>query len=247
MLESVQLFVSFCVQIVAHPNFCKKTRMKHLIVEQNQPVTLVGGGELSAADLKMARAVAPFVVAADSGADQALAQGVVPDLAIGDFDSISDTTRARLGAERLFHIAEQDSTDFDKALRHIRAPLVVAVGFLGARLDHQLAALHTLMQPHPSPCVLVGAHEILLHLQGALDVPCETGEPVSLFPLQEVTGRSTGLTWPLDGLTFHPMRQIGTSNQAEGPIRLITDGPGMIVVLQKRHLAPVMAQLRAAL
>ncbi|SCZ53476.1 thiamine diphosphokinase [Epibacterium ulvae] len=217
--------------------------MTQLIVEQAGPVTLVGGGALQAEDLRVAQTLAPYVVAADSGADQALAQGVRPDLTIGDLDSISAEARVRLGAAGLCHIGEQDSTDFDKALRAISAPVVLAVGFLGARLDHQLAVLHSLVQPGRSPCILIGAHEIVFHLTHRLEVSCAPEEPVSLFSLTGVQGRSTGLRWPIDGLTFHPMQQIGTSNKAQGPITLEADGPGMLVMLQKSHLKTVMAQV----
>ena len=41
-----------------------------------------------------------------------------------------DAARAAIPAERLHRIAEQDSTDFEKCLRNIRAPLVVGIALL---------------------------------------------------------------------------------------------------------------------
>jgi thiamine pyrophosphokinase len=67
-----------------------------------------------------------------------------PQAVIGDLDSISQSTGR--GCGDIFHeVSEQDSTDFDKALRHLDVPLVLAVGFTGARLDHELAVFHTLV------------------------------------------------------------------------------------------------------
>ncbi|MBT8152333.1 thiamine diphosphokinase [Epibacterium ulvae] len=219
--------------------------MKKLIVDAREPITLVGGGALEKEDLEAAIAMAARVVAADSGADSAMNYGVTPDVVVGDFDSISDDAKARLGNARLLHVQEQDTTDFDKALRSVAAPVVIAVGFLGARIDHQLAALHVLMQEDRCPCILVGAQEILFHLRGTVEVPTARGEVVSLFPMQPVEGRSDGLEWPIEGLRFDPMQQIGTSNRATGPVRLEALGCGLIVILEKHHLKDVMVQLAA--
>ncbi len=214
--------------------------MAMLIVEQDQAVTLLGGGAVDSEDLRLALGLAPRFVAVDGGANMALELGVKPEAVVGDFDSISDGARAALGQARMVHIAEQDTTDFDKALRHINAPLVIGVGFLGARIDHQLAALNVLAQPHPSPCILVGEHEVLFHLRRPIALDMAAGDVVSLYPLQRVQARSTGLEWPIDALTFDPISQIGTSNRALGPISLTPAGQGLMVMLPKHYLKPLV-------
>ncbi len=224
---------------------------KTLIFEQ--PVTLIGGGAACEDDLRMALNCAPRLVAADGGADQALAFGCVPEVVIGDLDSLSAAARARFsrGMEQnqpaaissLLHIPEQDTTDFDKALRTISAPFALAVGFLGARLDHQLAALHVLVQDHPTPCILLGEHEIVIHLDRPIALSLEVNQPVSLFPLAQVQGRSTGFEWPIDGLDLSPMQSIGTSNRAcASDITLEADGPGLLALLPRSCLSQVIAQ-----
>ena len=55
----------------------------------------------------------------------------MPQAVIGDFDSLSDLGRAAIPATRQHVIPEQDTTDFDKALRSIRAPFVLGLGFSG--------------------------------------------------------------------------------------------------------------------
>ena len=127
--------------------------MNHLIVDSLDAVTLVAGGPVAAQDLRLSLKRAPYLVAADGGADQALALGEVPRAVIGDFDSISDAAQIRLGPAALFPIREQETTDFAKALRSIRAPFVLALGALGGRVDHELAVLNTLITA-PMPCVL---------------------------------------------------------------------------------------------
>lgn len=214
-------------------------------IQTSQPVTLIGGGDLSPGDLALALSHAPVLVAADGGAGAALRAGHVPDAVYGDFDSLSQTDRAAIPPERLHPIAEQDSTDFDKALRHVAAPLILAVGFLGARVDHQLAVLHSLAGPAASRCILIGAHEVIIALPPRIALPFAPGDVVSLFPMRPVQGRSTGLEWPIDGLQFAPGHQIGTSNRALGPVQLDTDGPGLLLIAPRRALDDIIQRLPA--
>ncbi|MFV1440915.1 MULTISPECIES: thiamine diphosphokinase [unclassified Phaeobacter] len=219
--------------------------MKELIVERFEPVTLVGAGAVDPGDLEAALALAPVLVAADGGAAHALAAGHRPVAVIGDLDSLSADVQAQLAPGTLHHVAEQTTTDFDKALRAISAPVVLGVGFLGGRIDHQLAGFNTLMQPHPSPCVLLGPQEVVFHLRGEIALPLVAGEVVSLFPMQRVSGWSEGLEWPIEGLQLDPMARVGTSNRATGPVRIRADGPGLLVILPRARLGVVVGALAA--
>ncbi|WPZ30444.1 thiamine diphosphokinase [Sulfitobacter sp. OXR-159] len=213
------------------------------IVRDHKPVTLLGGGEVFGGDIGAALTLAPTCVAADSGAALALAAGVELAAVIGDFDSAPAEVLARIPSERCHRIAEQESTDFDKALTRIDAPLVLGVGFTGARLDHQLAAFNTLATYPDRPCILLGAHEIVLLAPPRITLPTEAGDVVSLMPLAPVMGRSRGLEWPIDGLDFAPGGRVGTSNRALGPVALEMDGPDMLLILPRRLMAPLAAQL----
>ncbi|MFG6582360.1 thiamine diphosphokinase [Sulfitobacter sp. 1A12779] len=218
------------------------TTSEHIVREEG-PVTLLGGGEVFAGDIEAALALAPTCVAADSGAAVGVAAGVELAAVIGDLDSAPPEVLAQIPAARRHRIAEQESTDFDKALTRIDAPLVLGVGFTGARLDHQLAAFNALAtHPHRS-CILLGAHEIVLLAPPRITLPTAAGDVVSLMPLAPVTGRSQGLEWPIDGLDFAPGGRTGTSNRALGPVTLEIDGPDMLLILPRRLMAPLAAQL----
>ena len=217
--------------------------MNRSIVHSSDPIALVGGGHLSANDIEEVLKFAPRLVAVDGGLDQALAAGVTPDCVIGDMDSASASALSQLREDQKHPVIEQDSTDFDKALRHIEAPVVVAVGFCGGRIDHQLAALHTLVLHADRPCVLIGEVEIIFVAQPVMELPTQAGDVVSLFPLVPVSGRSTGLEWPIDGLAFNPARKVGTSNRAQGKVELYADAPGLLVMLPRRLIQPVVSAL----
>ncbi|MCA8883328.1 MAG: thiamine diphosphokinase [Rhodobacteraceae bacterium] len=210
------------------------------------PVTLAGGGKLRARDLTDCLARAPHLVAADGGADAALALGHRPEAVIGDMDSLSPEGRAVLGQAVLHQIAEQDSTDFEKCLTRIVAPLVLAAGFMGRRMDHALAVLNTLARHPHRRCVLVGKTDIALLMPPRIDLPLHPGTRVSLFPLVAMGGRSRGLEWPLDGIGFAPAGPVGTSNRAAGPVRLEFDTPGMLLFLPRDCLDLLLEALKAA-
>ncbi|MEM9754965.1 MAG: thiamine diphosphokinase [Pseudomonadota bacterium] len=212
------------------------------IVHSATLVTLLGAGALDPADLDFALARAPTLVAADGGADAALAAGHMPVAAIGDFDSLSDDARMRLGPDRLHRISEQDSTDFHKALHAIAAPGVLAVGFSGRRVDHELAAFHTLAREIGPACVMIGPHDAVAAVRRPLRLAVGAGTRVSLFPMQPVTGRSSGLRWPIEGISFAPTGRIGTSNVAvDDVVELTLDGPGMLVIVPRAQAAALIA------
>ncbi|WP_299656750.1 thiamine diphosphokinase [uncultured Tateyamaria sp.] len=211
------------------------------IVHSSKPVALYGAGAASLADVEEVQSLSGQCVAADGGARLATEAGIELDAVIGDFDSISADILAQIPAERHHRVAEQDSTDFDKALRHIDAPVVLAAGFLGGRLDHQLACLHALARHAHRPCVLVGAEEIVTLCPPEVHLRTRRGDVVSLFPLAAVEGTSTGLRWCIDGLAFDPVTTIGTSNEATGPVTLTMSGPDMIVIAP-RHCLTALTQ-----
>ncbi|QBF32748.1 thiamine diphosphokinase [Thalassococcus sp. S3] len=217
--------------------------MIRAIVNSRETVTLVGGGEAAPDDVLDALIYGRRLVAADGGARLALQAGHVPEAVIGDFDSISAEDRAAIPPERFFQINEQDSTDFDKALRNVSAPLVLAVGFLGARVDHQLAAFHTLVRHPDRPCILVGTEDVTILAPPCLTVDLSAGDIVSLFPMGEVGGRSEGLQWPIDELRFAPDDRIGTSNRATGKVTLSFDTPRMLLILPRARLPQLIEAL----
>lgn len=213
------------------------------IVHDDFPIILVGGAQATPQDLQKALTLGRRCVAADGGAGQALRAGMELDAVIGDFDSITAEDLAAIPAARQHRVAEQDSTDFEKALSRIEAPVTLGVGFTGGRIDHQLAVCHGLLALAAKPCVLLAGDEILLLAPPSLSLPTIAGDVVSLFPLVQVSGISSGLRWPIEGLSFVPGGQIGTSNQATGPSRIEMHAPGMLLILPARLTQPVVSAL----
>jgi len=208
------------------------------------PVGLVGGGGLDAATVEILRERVDFFVGADGGGDALLANGLIPEAVIGDLDSLSVTARRAIPPGRIHLVEEQDSTDFDKAVRSVDAPLILAAGFSGARLDHELAALHVLVCYPDRPVIVIGAQDLTVHVPARLVLRLTPGQRLSLFPLDGVRVRAEGLKWSFETLDLHPARRIGTSNAVlSGDVALFTDRPGLLLIVPREELDAVIVGL----
>ncbi|MEL7027193.1 MAG: thiamine diphosphokinase [Pseudomonadota bacterium] len=212
------------------------------LVRSDRPVLLIGPVSVEREVFLDRLTPETLVVAADGGADQALSMGVVPDFVIGDFDSYSGD--ARIPNDRRYPVAEQDSTDFEKCLARIEAPLVLAMGFLGRRIDHGLAVMSVLARFPAGTCILVSHDDVVVHCPNRIELDLAAETRVSLFPMAAVRGWSTGLNWPIEGIDFAPNGAIGTSNHATGPIQITMEGPGMLLILPPHALPKLEAALQ---
>ena len=216
------------------------------IVSENEPITIVGGAHFSQGLLLESLARAPVVYAADGGANLCMQYGCQPKQVIGDLDSISPSLRSEMDPSRIIHVAEQDTTDFEKLLIRVDAPFMLAIGFMGGRIDHQMAVQTVLMAYAHRKIICVGDEDVMFVSPPEIELPLDAGTRVSLYPMAPVRVRSTGLYWSTDGLSFAPDGQIGTSNQAMGPVTLLPSAPRMLVVLPKNCLDIAIDAVQAA-
>nr|WP_216670985.1 thiamine diphosphokinase [Mangrovicoccus sp. HB161399] len=216
------------------------------MIRTQSAVTLVGGGPVAPEEIAAALSHAPVLVAADGGAGAALEAGHMPLAVIGDFDSLDAGVHAAIPADRLHHVAEQDSTDFHKCLARIEAPLVLAVGFAAGRMDHLLAVFNVMARLPKRRALVIGPEDVCLLAPPRLALDLDPGTPVSLFPMGRVTAESRGLHWPLDGLAFAPDGQSATSNRALGHVMIAPHAPKLLLMLPLTALPPLLDALEDA-
>jgi thiamine pyrophosphokinase len=225
------------------------------VQERAQPIlpfdgllVIVGGGTVDHELLRNLYVSGARLVGADGGADEIVRAGLAPEAIIGDFDSLSNPD-GWLGRTQLLRIAEQDTTDFEKALYSTRAPVTVAMGMTGKRLDHTLAALDTLARhARGRNVILVDEDDVAAALTGSFDFEVAEGERVSVHPLGTVKfKRSFGLKYPLDGLKLALGERTGTSNAATNGLFRIEVEPRSrapwLLVLQKSNVLRLVAAL----
>lgn len=211
-------------------------------------LVIVGGGALDVHLLHRLSAAGAHLVGADGGGDVIRAAGLLPEAIIGDFDSLADAADwdART---RLVRLAEQETTDFEKALYSTTAPVTIALGMTGKRFDHTLAALDAVTR-HAGRrhLILVDEFDIALALAGPFDFTVEPGARVSVHPLTATCfAHSAGLKYPLDGLLLAPGRRTGTSNEAATAdfsiIPVAGDTGVWLLILERRWLDALIARL----
>ena len=182
----------------------------------------------------------PKVIAADAGAATALAFGLKPDVVIGDFDSLEQSTLAQLREWRITietYPRDKDMTDGQLAIERalsMNPSELLLLGFLGGpRLDQWLANILLLTRVPARATILDESNEwVLLHAHENLHWTAEEAEIVSLIPLSsEVSGITThGLRWQLDGATLRLGDTRGVSNEpSQGEVGVVI-GDGLLVV-----------------
>ncbi len=204
----------------------------------DRPLAIVGGGTVDGVLLRELAEKNVALVGADGGADTIGAAGLLPVAIIGDLDSLAD----RAGWEsrtRVIQIPEQITTDFQKALYSTEAPVTLALGMTGKRLDHTLAALSAVLQYAPSRrLMLVDEVDVALAVTGTIEFEAGPRERVSIHPLLPVRfRRSSGLFYPMDGLLLEPGGLIGTSNEGTGgPVEIEPedDTPWLLILSKER-------------
>jgi len=117
--------------------------MKYVIV-------CAGGPENEIADFARYREEETIFIGADRGALYLLERGIIPNEAVGDFDSVSQdeyTTIIEAVEKVGQYRSEKDETDTELAVERAlsyRPEQVILTGVTGGRLDHTEAALHLL-------------------------------------------------------------------------------------------------------
>ena len=61
--------------------------------------------------------------------------------------------------------------------------------------------------------------------------------------MDEVTGASEGLLYPIDGITFSPATRVGTSNEVTGFVKLTFNARVMLVILPRDALPILLKAL----
>lgn len=174
------------------------------------------------------------LVCCDGAYRKARALGRMPDLVVGDGDSLSAADRAALG-ERFVSIAEQETNDLDKAFRTAVARFggagIVILGAGGLREDHFLGNVFRLpgfARAAPDVAMVTDAGTFTV-VTGARRYACRPGEAVSVFaPDPAARATSEGLEWPLDGVSLAELWR-GTLNRTTGTsFRLACDRPLLV-------------------
>jgi|TARA_B100000959_G_scaffold270122_1_gene316614 thiamine pyrophosphokinase len=184
---------------------------------------------------------ADLVVAVNGGAEHATLLGLVPDLVVGDLDSISVEALAVLAQSESAveqHPTDKDETDLELALASVAALGVTSVTIVttaAGRPDHALANLLIAASDRWAELdvnLLVDSSRAWV-VRHQLEFSAPIGSVVSLISVGgPATGISTsGLRWPLSDESLGPDVGRGVSNEVSQPGVKVTVGGGTLLVI----------------
>jgi thiamine pyrophosphokinase len=183
-----------------------------------------------------------LVIATDGAARYAMQHAIKLDAIVGDMDSLTQDATDFYSAQgtQIIPVVEQNSNDFEKALRYIASTgndaNVCVFGIHGRRTDHVLANF-SVLQRHTNDFENIVAydetlvHQFLTTSKNAITLDLPLGTIVSLTPMPKAVGVTTsGLFYPLENATMIFGENEGLSNRAESGEASILIGSGALLV-----------------
>ncbi len=196
---------------------------------------LLGGSGAPEALLRQELASSDLVICADSGAAHLNALGRLPDVLVGDMDSIDSSLLEAMdcsGVELVRALAAKDETDgwlaLDQAIAR-GATEIVILGAMGGRADHLLGNLMLLVRAAKRGIrafIRDGECEIMA-VTGPVEITGKAGQIVSILPI----GEGVSVCY-LDGL------QYGTKE----PLPLPIDAPNGVSNVMTADVAHVVVE-----
>ena len=175
---------------------------------------------------------APYIVCCDGGADAYIDGGNVPDVIIGDGDSLSEESRRKY-SHILHYISDQETNDQTKAVNFLLSQgrkNIAIVGATGKREDHTLGNISLLID-----YMRTGAHVRMLTDYGIFipchdtcSFPCQPGQQISIINFGAHKLRGEGLVYPLSDFTNWWQGTLNESTKTEFTIH--AEGEYLVVI-----------------
>ena len=198
---------------------------------------VIGAGDCT--ELNFEKNSSDFVVAADGGLRYLDACGIVPDIIIGDFDSLGEIPE---GGNIIRLKPEKDVTDMYAA---VEAGIERGYsdfriyGATGGRLDHTLANIQliaSLAQKGMNAKIIDGSTVITSICNSSLNFDGEYSGYISVFAHNDVCrGVSIkGLKYELDNAELSNSFPLGVSNEFIGKESAISVEKGTLIIIYRK-------------
>lgn len=185
-----------------------------------------------------------LVICADGGAEHAIKMKMVPDVVVGDFDSITETDKTALIQKNVKFITypkEKDYTDAELAVQYAvehGAERFILTGLLGDRIDHMMANvffLTTLAQG--KDLRIIERDQEIQFISSEIEIRGKKDDEVSLIPMQtDCCGITTeGLYYPLTDATLPFGSTRGISNVMLSDKAKVSVRDGLLMVIHRRR------------
>ena len=177
-----------------------------------------------------------FIIAADGGLEILKANNIIPDLIVGDFDSLGFIPE---GDNVITHKPEKDYTDTFLALNEgieRGYDTFILYGCTGGRLDHTLANIQTSAYAADKnvSCYMINENQIITAVKNSTISFDDTEKGyISVFCNGKAAKGVTikGLKYTLDNVTLSSVFPLGVSNEFTGQVSEISVKDGTLIVI----------------
>ncbi len=209
-----------------------------------QRALIIAGGKPIKARTMRHVGEASWIVAADSGLDQAFRLGVTPDLVVGDMDSVSAGALRRAAAEGIpieQHPVAKDATDLELAINAAAAAgyeRASIIGGTGGRMAHTLANAMLLLKERSIALDWRTSRATIVGLRSgeARHYRLADGPLLSVLAIGGPADcRSIGLRWQLDGNPIVAGSTRGVSNEIVADEASVSVMGGQVLTVHERN------------
>ena len=189
---------------------------------------------------------ADYTIGVDQGALWLIHHGVKPDLAIGDFDSVTKREKSELRAASkkiLEYPPRKDATDLELAIDEaikLRPTVVVMYGVLGSRFDHSIAAIQMLLRLEShniSGQIVDNFNKISVVRRQITLMKDRRYRYVSIIPIESnATVTLKGFVYDVIKKIFRTDSSLGISNEINDDFASITVHSGKAVIIQSADI-----------
>ena len=207
---------------------------------------MVNIGVLAGGDSSLLPKDQDLYVGVDGGCLKLLAQGLPLDMAVGDFDSISETdlSKIRTQAKQVVQsVPEKNDTDLELALKTVFEDYpdaaVTVYGAFGGRLDHFLSNIFLPTDPDLAPYMeqiqLVDEqNRLVFRPAGSHEIqPDPTMTYVGFMPVGEGRLEITGAKYPLHAENYFLKAMYGSNEFLDQAIQVSLDRGYLVIVYSK--------------
>lgn len=178
------------------------------------------------------------LICADGGANSALKMNLVPDVIIGDLDSISSEALKKFNSlTKIIRLKRQNDTDVEKCLKYAiknNYAEALLVGATGNRLDHTFCNLGIVLKFFQKIKIsLIAENSFLKAYTGRVILTTLPGETISLYGISSKTKITTnGLKYELRNESLPFGVKESTSNIAEKELLRLNVRNGIVFVIR---------------
>ncbi len=179
-------------------------------------------------------------IALDGAIISCIERNIVPDIVLGDFDSVD---RDLIDNIEFVLIPDQDSTDLEKGIDfalNLQPKSITICQAIGARLDHSLHNLRILKRVYPQIkkiTIFTETEKIYYIKNKNIVIVADNIEPLALLSFPKAIVSSKGLKYDMQELKLEFAKQESTSNHLIHPsARISINGEVLLIISHQTEL-----------